>query len=91
MGETTTTADEGGQPTSAKRQPGVVVGNLRDPIRLKDVTLCGVSAEATQGGGTVKVWTRLALTSDDPLFHRIVENMAGALGQLVRQAGENIN
>lgn len=91
MGETTTTADEGGQPTSAKRQPGVVVGNLRDPIRLKDVTLCGVSAEATQGGGTVKVWTRLALTSDDPLFHRIVENMAGALGQLVRQAGENVN
>jgi hypothetical protein len=31
------------------------------------------------------------LTSDDPLFHRIVENMAGVLGHFVRQAGANVN
>jgi hypothetical protein len=89
--ETTTTADGVRQSAPPNRQPGLVVGNLRDPIRLNDVTLCGVSAEPTQGGGTVKVWTRLALTSDDPLFHRIVENMAGAVGHLIRQAGANVN
>jgi hypothetical protein len=91
MGEMPTDADGGGPSASPQRLPGMFVRNLREPLRLKDVNLGGVSAEAAQGGGTLKVWTRLALTSDDPLFHRIVENMVGALSHLVRQAGGDIN
>jgi hypothetical protein len=67
------------------------VANLRDPIRLKDVNLAGVSAEAVQGGGKIRIWTRLALASDDPYFHRVVENLTDVLRHLVQQAGEHIN
>jgi hypothetical protein len=34
-------------------------------------------AEPAKGGQIAKVWRRLALTSDEPLFHRLVENLAG--------------
>lgn len=81
--------NSGEPPTSAK--PGVVVGNLREPIRLKDVNLAGVSAESAQGGATVKVWTRLVLTSDDPYFHRVVDSVTGVLQHLVQQAEQHIN
>lgn len=65
-----------------ERKPGVMVGNLGEPIRLKDVNIAGFSAEAVEGGKegepdrTVSVWTRLSLTSDDPMFFQIVEGLA---------------
>jgi hypothetical protein len=33
----------------------------------------------------------LALTSDEPLFHRIVENLAGVIGHMAQQAGTIVN
>ncbi|MGE3778986.1 MAG: hypothetical protein AB7F89_17505 [Pirellulaceae bacterium] len=68
-------------------QPTLVVGNLADPIRLKQVELNGVAAEAARGGEMVKVWTRLALTSDDPLFHRIVEGLSRVIAHRAALAG----
>jgi hypothetical protein len=35
----------------------------------------------------LKVWTRLALTSDDPVFHRIAENLSGVIRHYANAAG----
>lgn len=51
--------------------PGFLIDNRGQAIKLSGLQLNGVSAEAARGGDTVKVWTRLWLTSDDRLFHRI--------------------
>lgn len=75
----------------APPRPGVLVGNLGKPIQLTGVDLCGFSAEAARGGHTVKVWTKLAVTSDEALFHTLVENLDGALTHLVQQAGQGLN
>jgi len=67
---------------SNDRKPALRVGNLGEPIRLKDVNIAGFSAEAVEGGKpgeaerTVSVWTRHSLTSDDPAFFPIVEGLA---------------
>lgn len=52
---------------------GIPTGNLAEHVKLSGLQLHGVSAEAARGGDTVKVWTRLSLTSDDRFFHRVVE------------------
>jgi hypothetical protein len=68
-----------------------LVGNLREPIRLTGVNLCGVAAQSARARDNVKVWTRLALTSDDPMFHRMVENLDLALTHFAQQAGAAVN
>lgn len=65
--------------------------NSGEPIRLTGVNMCGFAAEAGRGSETVKVWTKLAVTSDNAIFHRLVENLDGALAHLVQQAGRSLN
>ncbi len=69
----------------------MIVGNLDDPIKLAGVRIDGFAAEAAQPDSTVKVWIRLALTSDEPVFHRLV----GKIGELITHhaqiAGKLIN
>lgn len=68
------------------------VRNIGEPLRFKDVEpLAGFSAEAVTGGGIVKVWTRLALTSDQSLFHHLVENFAGVVNHMAQKAGVAVN
>jgi len=59
--------------------PGPLAGNVGDPIALTGVQLDGVAAEAARGGQVIKVWTRLAITSDDPIFHRLADGLAGVI------------
>jgi len=61
-----------------------------EPIRLANLSLSGVSAEAAKAGAHLKVWTRLALTSDDLTFHRIVGNLAAVIESHVQKAGKHI-
>ena len=72
-----------------------LVGNVRNlgaPLRFTNVVpLAGFSAEAAKGGQQVKIWTKLALTSDEPLFHRLVENLAGVIDHMAQQAGTIVN
>lgn len=68
------------------------VRNIGEPIRVTDVNpLAGVSAEAGKGGQRIKVWTRLALTSDDPLFHRLADNLVGVVRNIARRGGAEVN
>ena len=79
--------DEGIAASEPARPVGTV-HNLGEPLRFANVEpLAGFAAEAAQGGQMVKVWTRLALTSDEPLFHRLVENLAGVISHMAQQAG----
>jgi hypothetical protein len=79
----------------AAAEPPPVVGsvsNIGEPLRFKDVEpLAGFSAEAVKSGEAVKVWTRLALTSDQSLFHRLVENLAGVIQHMAQKAGVVVN
>lgn len=65
--------------------------NVGQPIRLSGVNLCGVSKESASGGERVSVWTRLSMTSDEPLFHHIADNLIGVLSEFARKAGRTVN
>lgn len=83
-----TGSQDKGIAASEPEQPVCTVRNLGEPLQFSNVEpLAGFAAEAAQGGQMVKIWTRLALTSDEPLFHRIVENLAGVILHMAQQAG----
>jgi hypothetical protein len=42
-------------------EAGMLVRNIAEPIKLSDLQLKGVSAEAARGGDNIRVWTRLYL------------------------------
>lgn len=68
------------------------IRNLGESLRFSDVQpLAGFMAESVSRGQTAKVWTRLALTSDDPLFHRTVESLSGVINHMAQRAGIAIN
>ncbi len=70
---------------------GILVGNIAEPIKLSDLQLDGVSAEAGRGGDTIQIWTRLYLTSDDRFFHRVVEGLSNHIEYLAQKSGRNVN
>lgn len=72
------------------QHPGMLVGNLGEPIRLTGVNMNGFAVEAARAGDRAKVCTKLAVTSDNPLFHCLVENLNAVLTHLARQAGKAI-
>lgn len=67
--------------------PGIIAGNLGKPLTLTDLQLNGITAEHVRGGSTVKIWTRLWLTSDDKGFHKIAEGLAGHIQHRCNEAG----
>lgn len=66
--------------------------NLGEPLRFKDVQpISGFTAEAAKPGQAVKIWTRLSLTSDEPLFHRLVDGLDGVIRHMAEKAGAGVN
>ena len=64
------------------------VANLGEPFRFQDVeNLAGVVLEAVPEGGTAKVCTALAITSDDPFFHTIASSMEDSINYMAQRAG----
>jgi len=77
-------------PVSPQISPEVAVSNIGNPIRLTGVNLAGVSAEHARGSEQVNIWTRLALTSDEHIFHRIASNLGNVIEHHAKQAGTYI-
>jgi hypothetical protein len=79
----------------ASLEPASIMGSFRnigEPLRFTNVEpLAGFSAEAAKGGQQIRIWTKLALTSDEPLFHRLVENLANVISHMAKQAGLGVN
>lgn len=71
--------------------PGVIAGNLGTPIRLSNVELDGFAAEAARPGETIKIWTRLSITSDEPSFHKMAGGLARAIQHYSALAGTPID
>jgi hypothetical protein len=71
-------------------RPGMFA-NAGEPIRVSGLNLAGVSAKAARGGETTEIWTRMALTSDQALFHQIVPNLASALETVARNSGAHVS
>jgi hypothetical protein len=83
------------KPTDASSEapaPGITVGNMGSPTVVRDVEpLAGFAAEAAREGELCKVVTRLAVSSDQPLFHRLVEGVDGFVASLAEKAGAAFN
>lgn len=68
------------------------VRNLGEPLRLEDVEpLAGFVAKPAKGGQHIEVWTQLALSSDEPFFHRMVENFDETIRNMAQKAGAAVN
>lgn len=60
--------------------PEVSIENVGEPIRFIQVEeLSGFAAETAGKGQQVKIFTRLALTSDEPGFHPLAESVASMI------------
>lgn len=79
-------------PANVSDGPPPPIGPLPAPIKLAAVKWSGVAAEAAwKDSERAKVWVRHALTSDDPMFHRIVEGLPAMFTQLGNRAGVPIS
>lgn len=71
------------------------VHNVGEPLHFTNVEpLVGFAAEAveaTKDGQQINVWTKLALTSDEPLFHRLVGNLANVISRMAQKAGTGVS
>jgi hypothetical protein len=64
------------------------LGNLGEPLRFQNVEpLAGVVTEPTPLGQPATVWTRYAVSSDDPRFHLLVESLNGVVQRMAQTAG----
>jgi hypothetical protein len=70
---------------------GVLADNVGEPIRLTGVNLCGVSAQAGRGGDKIEIWTRMVLTSSEPLFHKITPGLASAIEAFAQTSGRYVS
>lgn len=78
-------------PISQEERAGSV-RNFGEPLRFAQLEpLAGFAAEPASDGQLLEVWTKLAITSDDPLFHRLVENFARTVNHMAAQAGVGVD
>lgn len=72
-----TVANPAGEESTSRKPFVGMVTNRGEPIRLTDVAdITGFSLNAAREGTNVRVCTAMALTSDEPLFHRFADGMA---------------
>jgi hypothetical protein len=80
------------QPLAAPQPLRTGARNMREPLRFTGVeNLAGFAAEAALEGQQVGLLTRLALTSDEPLFHELVESLAGGIHYMAKQSGKTVD
>lgn len=77
-----------GQEEAPVPDNAIGVCNKGEPLRFASVQpLAGFTAEAAKQGQQVKMLTKMALTSDEPLFHGLVENLASVVKHMSSHAG----
>jgi hypothetical protein len=59
---------------------------MTESLQLNDI-----AAEAARSGDTVKIRTRLYLTSDNHPFHRVVASFSRHIRYVAEQAGHSVN
>jgi hypothetical protein len=69
----------------------LVIGNSGEPILLKELNIHGVAATAARQGDKVQIWTRLAMTSDERIFHRVAQNIARLIEHSAAQSRKPVS
>jgi hypothetical protein len=86
---------DGEEKASTSADPMPIVGNVRnsgEPLHFTNVQpLAGFAAEAAKDGQQVKIWTKLAITSDEPLFHRLVGHFVNVINYMAQKDGIGVN
>ena len=73
------------------QRPTIFIDNLNKSLKLPNINLAGVLAEPVQLGDPAKIWTKLAITSDEPPFHRIVESLSQVISHNAQAMGARIS
>lgn len=77
---------------TAAASDSIGVRNIGEPLRFTDVEpIAGFAAESAKPGQPVKICMRLALSSDEPLFHRLVGSLDGVVRHMAQKAGAAVN
>lgn len=62
------------------------IRNIGEPLRFTNVEpFEGVTIDGAEVGKQLHVLTKLALTSDEPMFHQLVENLANVITHMTKQ------
>ena len=88
-------AADGQEEASTSADPMPICGSVRNsgkPLHFSNVQpLAGFTAEAAKDGQQVKIWTKLAITSDEPLFHRLVGHFDNVIRHMAQKEGVSVN
>jgi hypothetical protein len=66
------------------------IRNAGEPIYLTDVNMSAITAESARGGDTVEVIVRIAISSEEALFHKIVPNIASVIEFAAQRSGHPV-
>lgn len=84
--------DTNEQAPEARPSFALSIRNSGEPLLFKEVQpIIGFTAEASRGGQSVQIYVRLALDSDEPLFHRLVEGVDAAIQAMAEKNGQSVN
>ena len=67
------------------------VGNLAEPIKLRDFRIGGIAAETIYPGSSGKFLTRCTMTSDEPAFHQFANRLAEQINGAASQSGQPVD
>lgn len=84
--------EQGAASPSQSSTAMTAIRNHGEPLRFEGVEpLAGFVAEAVQCGQQARVWVRRALSSDEPLFHRLVVSLDGVIQHMAQKSGAAVN
>jgi hypothetical protein len=88
-------AVDGQEEASTSADPMPICGSVRNsgkPLHFSNVLpLAGFRAEAAKDGQQVKIWTKLAIASDEPLFHRLVGHFDNVIRHMAQKESVSVN
>lgn len=84
---------EGASEPRVTKGSNILLGNLKEPIHLTDANIHAIVAEPVIADTETQadVWLKMATTSDDPVFHRIVGELDRVISALAAKAGHHLH
>lgn len=71
------------------KAPGILAGNIGEPIKLEKVEpLIGFSSAYAAKGDMCQLWTKHGFTSDQDVFHQIAKSFISTLEHYTQREGK---
>jgi hypothetical protein len=72
------------------KSPGILAGNIGEPIKLEKVEpLIGFSSAYAAKGDMCQLWTKHGFTSDQDVFHQIAKSFISTLEHYTQREGNS--